>query len=119
MRQGRSILRIEAEQAQVPHSLTARQGKLAAPQRNKMRARHNKAGPVQADGRLGTSDEPVQTLARPTGQQGSRRARQIMGAGGKTLFKGPVPLSGSVGAFPTGSEQQNTETRNRTGIDGH
>jgi hypothetical protein len=36
--------------------------------------RNNKSGPVQSDARLGSSDEPVQALARRTGRQGSDRA---------------------------------------------
>jgi hypothetical protein len=56
MRQVSIFLRIEAEAASVP------QGKLPP-----MAER----GPVQSDARLGTSDEPVQALARRTGRQGS------------------------------------------------
>jgi hypothetical protein len=43
--------------------------------RNKCLAGNNKSGPVRSDARLGTSDEPVQALARRTGEQGSAGAR--------------------------------------------
>jgi hypothetical protein len=81
--------------------------------RNKCLARNNKSGPVQSDARLGTSDEPVQALARRTGQKGSDRA----------LFRGPVPLlDGSVGTIPTMVESNKMlarRLRNGTGIDRH
>jgi hypothetical protein len=62
------------------HILDRSAGELPAMAARNSVWRGRQIGPVQSDARLGTSDEPVQALARRTGQQGSRRARQTMGA---------------------------------------
>jgi hypothetical protein len=74
--------------------------------RNKCLARNNKSGPVQSDARLGTSDEPVQALARRTGEQGSDRARHRPLNGhfrdeAKPCSEVASLLDGSVGTIPT------------------
>jgi hypothetical protein len=93
--------------------------------RHKCLARNNKSGTVQSDARLGTSDEPVQALARRTGQKGSERVTaRSMGA--FATKQSPVqrsrPPDGSVGTNPTMVESNKMlagRLRNGTGIDRH
>ena len=80
-------------------------------------ARNNKSGAVQSDARLGSSDEPVQALARRTGQQGSDRARQPAAQWRFAMKQTPVLGSRPVrwGQFPPGREEQSVsaETKER------